>query len=124
MQDLLSDPANLVTSWKFRFVRRGRASHRKKDLDDEMPSDWEELVSDVENKDELREWLTTQNCKTTLLPHNQLVRKYLAPGTVMDLYERYKSTQAMLGSHCVSCLTFASSIDHTFIFNCIYIFCI
>lgn len=87
-----------------RFVRRGRASHRKRDLDDEVPSDWEEIASDVENKEELREWLTTQNCKSILLPHKQLVRKYLAPGTVMDLYEHYKSTQAMLGCHSVSFL--------------------
>ena len=85
-----------------RFVRRGRASHRKRDLGDNDPSDWEEVASDVENKEELREWLATESCKTTLLPHNQLVRKWLPPGTVMDLYEHYKSTQAMLGSHAVS----------------------
>lgn len=88
---------------KPRFVRRGRASHRKKDLDDDAPSDWEEVASDVEaNKEELREWLSTQSCKTRLLPHNQLVRKYLPPGTVMDLYEHYKSTQALLGCQAVS----------------------
>ena len=87
-----------------RFVRRGRASHRKKDLDDEVPSDWEEIASDVENTTELREWLTTTNCKTTLLPKQELVRKYLPPGTVMDLYEHYRSTQIMLGCHCVSFL--------------------
>ena len=91
-----------IKIFHLRFVRRGRASHRKKDLDDDLPSDWEELESDVENKEELREWLTTQNCKSTLLPHNQLVRKYLPPGTVMDLFEHYKSTQTMLGCHCVA----------------------
>eukprot|EP00438_Fugacium_kawagutii_P005032 Skav221086 [mRNA] locus=scaffold1024:4510:7362:+ [translate_table: standard] len=94
--------AKELTAFLDQFVRRGRASKRKQDLDDNSPSDWEEIGSDLENSEELREWLTTQNCKTTLLPHNQLVRKYLPPGTVMDLYEHYKSTQAMLGCHCVS----------------------
>lgn len=85
-----------------RFVRRGRSSHRKKDIDDDVPSDWEELQSAVENKEELREWLTTQRCKTTLLPHNQLIKKYLPPGTIMGLFEHYRATQQMLGRQSVS----------------------
>ena len=102
---ILSEPKSVY--WvslytNFRFVRRGRASHRKRDLDDDGMSDWEEIASDLENKDELRQWLSTQSCKTTLLPHNQLVRKYLPPGTVMDLFEHYKSTQKLLGCHAVS----------------------
>ena len=92
-----------------RFVRRGRASIKKKDLDDDLPSDWEEIDSDVDNKEELREWLSTQNCKTNLLPHQKMIRKYLAPGTVMDLFEHYKTTQSMLGSQSVSFLALCLS---------------
>ena len=86
-----------------RFVRRGRASQRKADLDDPNGSDFEEMASDVDNVDELRDWLSLQSFSTRgLVPHENLVRKYLPPGTVADLYEHYKSTQAMLGCHSVS----------------------
>ena len=93
-----------------RFFRRGRASKPKPDLDDEAPSDFEEMDSDVENVDELRGWLSTQGCKTlNLLPKEPLIRKYLPPGNVMELFEHYKSTQKLLGGHCVAYLNFSTT---------------
>ena len=84
-----------------RFIRRGRASRPKKDLDGDEPSDFEELCSEVEMGD-MKEWMCTTASKNQLLPHQVLVKKFLPPGTVMDLYEQYKATQCMLGSACVS----------------------
>ena len=83
-----------------RFVRRGRAAQRKRDLDEDAPSDFEEIASDLDTE-ELGQWLSTQNYKTDLLPGQQLVRKYMAPGTVHDLWEHYLSTQNLLGCHAV-----------------------
>ena len=92
-----------------RFIRRGRASKPATscDLDDDHPRDGEEISSDIENADELGEWLATKPTGhlTHILPHQSLVRKYLPPGTVADLYEHYKSTQQMLGAY------FASYLD-------------
>ncbi len=85
-----------------RFIRRGRASHRKKDLDDSDDSDYEELASDIE-EDELREWLSNVNFKTCgLVPGESLVRKFLPPGTIADLYHHYTATQTLLGGYTVS----------------------
>lgn len=85
-----------------RFIRRGRASHRKVDLDDSEDSDYEELASDIE-EDELREWLSSVNFKTYgLVPGKTLVRKFLPPGTIADLYQHYTATQALLGGYTVS----------------------
>lgn len=95
-------------TWPLRFIRRGRASKRKPDLDDEGASDYEELASDVENVDELRGWLSTQGLNTgNLLPRESLIRKFLPPGNLMELFEHYKSTQELLGGHCVGFLSFA-----------------
>lgn len=70
-----------------------------------MDSDFEELASDCENEDELRQWLSTSSFKSCgILPGETLIRKYLPPGTVMDLYEQYKATQSLLGAHAVSFL--------------------
>lgn len=88
-----------------RFIRRGRASRPKRDLDGDEPSDYEELSSEVE-MDDMKEWLCITASKNQLLPHQILVKKFLPPGTVMDLYEQYKATQCMLGSACVSLLGF------------------
>lgn len=73
-----------------RFVRRGRASKGQPQRDLDVDSSPEELLSDVE-VEELGEWLSTraQGPVAALLPQQQLVRKFLAPGTVMDLYEHY-----------------------------------
>lgn len=63
----------------------------------------------MENVDGLREWLSKQAAKSPFLPNQVIVRKYLAPGTVMDLHEHYKATQAMVGANSVSplgCFTF------------------
>ena len=75
-------------------------------MDDAGQSDYEELASDVDNVDELREWLSTQGCKTAgLSPNESLICKYLPPGNVMELFEHYKSTQKLLGAHSVSKLS-------------------
>lgn len=96
---------------RLRFVHRGRASRPKPVLDDDAPSDFEELASDLENEEELKGWLSSVHLKSRgLIPGETLVRKFLPPGTVMDLYEHYKATQSLLGGHCVSslgsCLSF------------------
>lgn len=97
--------ARLRPSVQPRFIRRGRAARRKIDLDDPDPSDFEEIASDVDNVDELREWLSLQSFSTRgLVPHESLVQKFLPPGTIADLYEHYRATQTMLGCHCVSYL--------------------
>lgn len=86
-----------------RFIRRGRALSRKKDLDDDGPSDFEEIASDVEQTDDLRAWLSTRSFTTArLVPGESLVRKFLPPGTINDLYEHYRATQSMLGGPTVS----------------------
>lgn len=95
-----------------RFIRRGRASRRKRDIDSDAPSDWEEVGSDVENTDELGEWMCQQAAQHPFLPKQMVVRKYLPPGTVMSLYEEYKATQQMLGAQYVSCL------GNNFCFSC------
>ena len=78
---------------------------RKKDLDDGEDSNYEEIASDLDNEDELREWLSTLSHNTHgLIPGESLVRKFLPPGTIADLYEHYKSTQALLGGYAVSLL--------------------
>ena len=91
-----------------RFIRRGRASKQRAtlDLDDDRRDDeYEEIASDVDTN-ELKEWLATQpnSHQSLLLPGQTVVRKYLPPGTVMDLYEHYKSTQQMLGGYTASTL--------------------
>lgn len=96
---------------RLRFVHRGRASRPKPVLDDDAPSDFEELASDLENEEELKGWLSSVHLKSRgLIPGETLVRKLLPPWTVMDLYEHYKATQSLLGGHCVSslgsCLSF------------------
>ncbi|CAK9073825.1 unnamed protein product [Durusdinium trenchii] len=89
------------------FIRRGRASQKKKsDLDSDGDSGSEEVASDVENVEEMREWLSTTSAKSTLLPNQVLVRKFLPPGNVMELFEEYKATQQMLGGKPVSYTTF------------------
>ena len=98
-----------------RFVRRGRAARKKADLDDPEASDYEEVASDVENIDELREWLSLQSFSNRgLVPHEKLVRKFLPPGTVHDLYEHYRATQSMLGCHCVSHFEWFQKIPYYF----------
>lgn len=89
-----------------RFIRRGRASRRKSDMDSDGDSNFEEVASDLENEDELREWLSSTQLKTQgLIPGEVLIRKYLPPGTVADLYNHYKATQLMLGGCAVSFLS-------------------
>lgn len=91
-------------SLSVRFIRRGRAARRKPDLDDDGPSDFEELDSEVEMED-LKQWLSTQGCnRLGLVPGEALVRKFLPPGNLMELFEHYKSTQSLLGGHCVGSL--------------------
>ena len=92
-----------------RFIRRGRASKPRAslDLDDDChDDDFEEIASDIENTDELQEWLSTKPTghMTLLLPQQTLVRKYLPPGCVNDLYEHYKSSQQMIGGYFASFL--------------------
>lgn len=72
--------------------------------DDARDAGFEEIDSDIENTDELAEWLSTSPTGhiTHILPGQSMVRKYLPPGTVTDLYEHYKSTQKMLGCYCAS----------------------
>lgn len=87
-----------------RFIRRGRAARPKRDLDSDADSDWEQVASDVENTDELREWLSREAAKSPFLPNQEVVRKFLPPGNVMSLFEEYKATQQMLGGQHVSYL--------------------
>lgn len=100
-----------------RFVRRGRATKRKPDLDDSDDSNFEEIDSDLENNEELSEWLGSVHLKTKgLLPGETHVRKFLPPGTVMDLYEHYSAAQTLQGGNCVSYLgtPFQSMIPNIF----------
>ena len=100
---------NSYIIYSCRFIRRGRASQKKKsDLDSDGDSGSEEVASDVENVEEMREWLSTTSAKSTLLPNQVLVRKFLPPGNVMELFEEYKATQQMLGGKPVSYLTLDS----------------
>ena len=70
--------------------------------DDDRDSNYEEVESDVDIE-ELSTWLNTNHSvQSGLLPREQLVRKYLPPVTVQDLYEHYKSTQSMLCAGSVS----------------------
>lgn len=92
-----------------RFIRRGRASKQQATLDlddDSRNAGYEEIDSDIDNIDELKEWMATQpqGHLTQLLPGQTMVRKYLASGTVMDLYQHYQSTQKMLGGYVASYL--------------------
>lgn len=89
-----------------RFVRRGRASRTKKDLDDGGQSGSDEIASDVHNVEDFREWLSLQSFSSRgLLPNQQLARKFLPPGKISDLYKHYRANQTMLGCHSVSYLT-------------------
>ena len=104
-----------ITIWatlpvQLRFIRRGRASRGRATLDlddDDRASDFEELNSDVE-VDDLREWLETKPSGHTsqILPGQVMVKKYLPPGNVAELYEYYKSSQKLAGQHAVSYTTF------------------
>jgi hypothetical protein len=76
----------------------------KQDLDGDGDSGADEVGSDIENVDELRGWLSSNSAKSPFLPKQILVRKFLPPGNVMELYEEYKATQQMLGGHHVSYL--------------------
>lgn len=75
-----------------RFVRRGRAA------DPEEPE--YDLASDVESE-ELGEWLDRSSL-TDPLGRGGRVRKFLAPGTVMDIYNHYQATRVHLGAPSVS----------------------
>lgn len=90
----------------FRFIRRGKAQtfKKKSDLDSDGESDADEIASDMDNVEEMRTWLSTTSAKSQFIPNQELVRKYLPPGNVMELYEEYKATQQMLGGHHVSYL--------------------
>jgi hypothetical protein len=95
----------------------------KQDLDGDGDSGADEVGSDIENVDELREWLSSNSAKSPFLPKQILVRKFLPPGNVMELYEEYKATQQMLGGHHVSYLGHPWSMftkKKIYIYICIY----
>ncbi|CAK9030749.1 unnamed protein product [Durusdinium trenchii] len=59
----------------------------------------------------LREWLSSCDLKTkNLLPGEVLVRKFLPPGIVADLFEHYQATQSLLGGYAVSCFSHVSQL--------------
>lgn len=78
-----------------RFVRRGRAARG----DD---SDWDIEISDMEDE-ELVSWLErpgTSMALQILQPQDQKkLVKYLAPGTVIELYQHYSATRQIIGAH-------------------------
>ena len=81
-----------------RFVRRGRAATSK---DDDI-----EIASDCE-AGELRDWLDRSmmpaSLWNTVRPDcNNMVRKYLPPGNVMELFQEYQAARCLLGSSSVS----------------------
>ena len=87
--------------------------------DDAQDGEFEEINSDIENTDELQEWLSTKPTghMTHILPQQTLIRKYLPPGTVSDLYEHYKSTQQMLGDTLLRSSTMMESFSVKNSFN-------
>lgn len=85
-------------------MRKGRATKLSAglDLDDDgRDSGLEEIGSDV---DDLKDWLATRPDPhlSLLIPRESMVRKFLPPGTVSDLYETYRATQKLLGAKSVS----------------------
>ena len=91
-------------------MRRGKASRKREDLDDEEGSDYEHLRSDVEDE-VLGDWLlTTQPSQAkVLIPGHSMVKKYLPPGTLRDLFHHYEAAQAMMGAKAASFLASYSS---------------
>ena len=70
---------------------------------DDPDSEFEEIGSGMEDSDDLRQWLSTKEVNMRgLLPGEALVRKWLPPGTVTDLFEHYRSTQQLMGCQSVS----------------------
>ena len=92
-----------------RFVRRGRASGRPRNLDEDSDDDAFQMASDVEEEQgELRQWLEGpgHNAVWTLLSPARLVVRWLPPGNVKDLYTEYVATQSLIGTSVVSYHTF------------------
>ena len=94
----------------------------KQDLDGDGDSGADEVGSDIENVDELRGWLSSNSAKSPFLPNQILVRKFLPPGNVMELYEEYKATQQMLGGTMFRILVILGpcSQKKIYIYICIY----
>ena len=78
-----------------RFIRRGRASRPKRDLDGDEPSDYEELSSEVE-MDDMKEWLCITASKNQLLPHQILVKKF-TPGNSHGSLRAVQSNSVHVG---------------------------
>lgn len=84
----------------YRFVRRGRAAKR-----DDADFDYD-IASDVEDT-ELISWLEKPGLGTALQliqqpTDSKKMTKYLAPGTIADLFHHYESARKLIGAKSVS----------------------
>ena len=83
-----------------RFVRRGRADLRRRgrqeETEDELSDRDQEISSDIENLDELAEWIEKPDAPI-LVASSRKVRKYLPPGNLAELFQHYRAAQTLLG---------------------------
>ena len=82
-----------------RFIRRGRgAQHDDTEFDIEL--------DEASVVDDLRDWLDHPKGPLweAVAPGDKKLTKYLAPGTVSDLYTHYQSTRQLFGAVAVSYL--------------------
>lgn len=96
-----------------RFVRIGRAKRRKTThglksfKHDDSDSDYFQAPSDTENDDDLRQWLDRADdtpLHNATLNAGALVKRFLPPGNLSELYDHFQVVQSMLGVSAASSL--------------------
>ncbi|CAE6950458.1 unnamed protein product [Symbiodinium sp. CCMP2592] len=91
------------------YVRRGRARPRRPgrsdDTEDELSDADQEIASDIENTEELAEWIDKPDAPI-LAASSRKIRKYLPPGNLAELFQHYRAAQTLLGRPGVGYKTF------------------
>lgn len=96
-----------------KFVRRGRAKPKKKVDSDSDDSGG--VVSDPDCDDgQLLEWLdrsTDTELHNAVLNTGAMVKRWLPPGNLSELYDHYQVVQSLLDVKAASFLVFVSSLS-------------
>lgn len=96
-----------------RFVRVGKAKRRKTThglksfQHDDSESEYFEAPDESEDDDDLRQWLDRADdgpLHNAVLHATSLVKRYLPPGNLSELYDHFQVVQSMLGVNAASLL--------------------
>ncbi|CAJ1450988.1 unnamed protein product, partial [Effrenium voratum] len=90
-----------------RFIKRGQ--DRIRDLDSDSEPDQDGAFNSEDEDNELKAWLDKPSSGlvfNTVVNKEHLVRRYLPPGNLAELFEHYQALQSLLGARSVSYSTF------------------